>query len=245
MAENQPKTKRELFGERMKAKYPDREFADDEAMYGQINDDYDEYENSLNTYKEREKKLTDLFSHNKRSAQFLTDMANGVDPFLSMIESMGIEGISDVINDPEKKEAYAEANQKYVERIAQEESLKSEYEKNFGESMSLLERMQQERGLGDETIDEAMDLVMKIANEAIVGKFTEETIDMALKAVNHDADMENARTEGTVAGRNAKIEERLRKPESGDGVPVMGGANNVPRTSSRPRSMFDLANEAK
>ena len=50
MAENQTqsvpaKSKRDLFGERLKKKYPDRDYADDEALFGQINDDYDQYDN--------------------------------------------------------------------------------------------------------------------------------------------------------------------------------------------------------
>lgn len=241
----QSKSRRDLFGERLKKKYPDREFADDEALFGQINDDYDEYDNQLGQYKERENRLTDLFSKDPRSAQFITDMAKGNDPWLAVIERLGIDGITDLINDPGKQAEYAEANKKYVERLAKEKSLEEEYQKNFSESMSLLEKIQQERQLGDETIDAAMDLIMRITNEAILGKFTEETIGMALNAVNHDADITNARTEGEVAGRNAKIDEKLRKSQGGDGMPNLAGSNNAPTRKNIHRSMFDLADEAK
>ena len=84
MAENQTptaqKSKRDLLGERLKKKYPDREYADDEALFGQIDDDYTDYDNQLNQYKERESRLTELFSKDPRSAQFITDMAKGNDP---------------------------------------------------------------------------------------------------------------------------------------------------------------------
>lgn len=250
MAETQtpttpPKNKRDLFGERLKKKYPDREYADDDALFGQINDDYDEYDNQLGQYKERESRLTDLFSKDPRSAQFLTDMAKGNDPWLAVIERLGIDGVTDLINDPSKQEAYAEANKKYVERLAKEKSLEEEYETNLSESMKLLEQIQKERGLGDETIDAAMDLIMRITHEAILGKFTAETVDMALNAINHDADVSNARTEGTVAGRNAKIDEKLRKPATGDGQPNLAGSNNAPTRKNSQRSMFDLADEAR
>lgn len=249
MAENQTqaptKSRREQFGERLKQKYPDREFADDEALFGQIDDDYADYDNRLNDYKKREQSLTELFAKDPRNAQFITDMAKGNDPWIAVIERLGIDGITDLMNDPEKQEAYAEANRKYVERLAKEKSLEEEYQKNFAESMRLLETIQKERQLGDETVDAAMDLVMRIANEAIVGKFTEETINMALNAVSHDADVQNARDEGTVAGRNAKIDERLRKPDKGDGQPNLAGSNNAPTRKSSGRSMFDLADEAR
>ena len=245
MAENQPKTKKEMFGERLRGKHPDTEFADDEAMYGQINDDYDDYEKSLDEYKNREKTITDLFDKDKRSARFITDMANGVDPFIGVIENLGIEGVTDLINDPSKQEAYAEANKKYLERLAKEKDLSDEFEKNISESMASLDQMQTERGLDDNTVNAAMAMLINIANDAIVGKFSTDAIELALKAVNHDADVENARSEGTVAGRNAKIEEQLRKPKSGDGMPNLGGANNVQTQRQQKRSMFDIAADAR
>ena len=250
MAENQTptttgKSKRDQFGERLKKKYPDREYADHDALFGQIDDDYADYDNQLSQYKERESRLTDLLNKDPRSAQFITDMAKGNDPWLAVIERLGIDGVTDLMNDPSKQAEYAEANKKYVERLAKEKTLEEEYQKNFAESMNLLEQIQQERQLGDETIDAAMDLIMRITNEAIIGKFTTETIDMALNAVNHDADVQNARTEGTVAGRNAKIDEKLRKPTTGDGQPNLAGSNNAPTRKSSNRSMFDLADEAR
>lgn len=244
MAETQTKTKKDLFRERLGAKYADMNFDDEEAMYGRINDDYDEYENSIKEALEREKKITDVFSNNPHGAGFLTDLAKGNDPYLAMIERMGIDGITDVLNNPEKKAAYAEANKKYLERVADEKRLTEEYEKNMGESGQMLEQIQQERGLSDEQVDAAMDMVIKIAHEAIVGKFTRETVDMALKAIGYDAAVDNARSEGNIAGRNARIEEKLRKQSGGDGMPVMGGANNAPR-EKQGESIFDIASRAR
>ena len=132
-----------------------------------------------------------------------------------------------------------------MERLAKDKELEKEFYENFAESMSTLERIQQERQLGDETVDAAMELVMRIFSEALVGKFTEETINMTLNATNHDADVQNARTEGTVAGRNAKIDEKLRKPKQSDGMPNLGGSNNAPTRKRTNQSMFDLADEAR
>lgn len=242
----QTKSRRDQLGERLKKRYPDREFADDEALFGQVNDDYDDYDNQIGQYKEREKALTDLFAKNPRSARFLTDMAKGEDPWISTVRRLGIDGITDIINNPDKQEEYAAANKEFVERLAKDKELEKEFYENFAESMSTLERIQQERQLGDETVDAAMELVMRIFSEALVGKFTEETINMALNAINHDADVQNARTEGTVAGRNAKIDEKLRKPKQGDGMPNLGGSNNAPTNKEKkPLTVFDYAEAAK
>lgn len=246
MAENQPKkSRKELFVEKLKAKYPDIDFNDEETMFGRIDDDFASHEEELGKYKKRESELAGLVGKDPRAAQFLSDMASGKDPWLAVLERLGIDGVSDLINNPEKQEEYAEANRKYVERIAKEKSLEEEYQANFSESMKMLEQMQTERGLDDATIDAAMDLIMKTTNEAIMGKFTPETVEMALKAINHDAEVEAARSEGEVAGKNAKIDETLRKPQAGDGLPAMGGTNNGPtRRKNKPASLFDMAREA-
>lgn len=242
----QPKSKREQILERLKKKYPETDFEDEDSVFGKINEDYAEHENQLNQYKEREGRITDLFSKDPRSAQFIVDMAKGNDPWIAIIERLGIDGITDIMNDPTKQEEYAKANEAYVQRLAKEKTLEEEYQKNFAESMDLLERIQQERKLGDDTIDAAMELVIRIANEAIVGKFTEETIGMALNAITHDADVENANSEGVITGRNAKIEEKLRKPKAGDGIPHLAGSNNNPAPMrTKGESIFDIARSAQ
>ena len=71
------KSNREQYAERLKAKYPDREFADDEALWGQANEDYDGYDKELAGYKEREKAFSDLFTSDPRSAAFLTNWRKG------------------------------------------------------------------------------------------------------------------------------------------------------------------------
>lgn len=242
----QPKSKREQILERLKKKYPETDFEDEDSVFGKINEDYAEHENQLNQYKEREGRITDLFSKDPRSAQFIVDMAKGNDPWIAIIERLGIDGITDIMNDPTKQEEYAKANEAYVQRLAKEKTLEEEYQKNFAESMDLLERIQQERKLSDDTIDAAMELVIRIANEAIVGKFTEETIGMALNAITHDADVENANSEGVIAGRNAQIEEKVRKPKAGDGIPHLAGSNNNPAPMrTKGESIFDIARSAQ
>lgn len=52
------KSNRERYTDRLKAKYPDKEFADDEALFAQINDEYDGLDKELSGYKEREKALS-------------------------------------------------------------------------------------------------------------------------------------------------------------------------------------------
>ena len=131
MADNNGvKSRRDQQLERLRKKYPDKKFEDDEEIYGQIYDDYDQYEQDLSGYKDREKAMSDMFAADPRSAQFLADMHNGNDPYVGLVKNFGIE-IQDVLDDPEMQEKIAEANKDYVERVAKSRQLDEEYEKKY------------------------------------------------------------------------------------------------------------------
>ncbi len=249
MAENQTptptKSRREQFGERLKKKYPDRDFADEEALFGQIDDDYNDYDNQIGVLKDHEQKLSDMFSADPRSANFLTSWRKGEHPMTSFIRQFGKDGLEELVENEEKMEEFAKANEEYLARVAKEKELEEEYRKNLDASLKNLDMFQKEHGLTDEQTDKVMETLVGIVRDGIVGKFTPESIGMALNAINHDADINNARAEGEVAGRNAKIDEKLRKPQSGDGQPNLAGSNNAPTRKNISRSMFDLADEAR
>lgn len=250
MAENQAQkpsamSKRDQFGERLKKKYPDREYADDEALFGQIDEDYTDYDNQINQYREREQKFADMFTSDPRSAHFVNNWRNGSDPVVELVRQFG-KDMLEAANDPERLNKIAEANKEFLGRVAKEKELDEIYQKNLSESLKYLEKFQADNGLSDEQVDEVMKYLIDIIGDGIMGKFSPESMNMALNAINHDADVANARTEGTVAGRNAKIEEKLRKPNSGDGTPNLAGSNNAPsRQDKRPMNIFDYADAAR
>lgn len=246
MAEGkQVKSRRDEFGERLRAKYPDREYADDEALFGQINDDYDEYDNQLSGYKERESKLADMFTNDPRSAQFITDMAQGKDPWVSLVNRIGIDGVKEMLEDPAKMDDFAASNKEYVERMAKQRGLEEEWQKNMAATLKMLEEKQTELGLSEEEIDAAADWIKEVTNDAVIGIIKPKTLEMALKAINHDTDVATASEEAEIRGKNAKVEAQLRKPKRGDGTPTLGGANNAPAPSRQKGSIFDIADGAR
>lgn len=239
-------SKRDQFKTRLRHKYPDMDFDDDDVFFGRINDDYDDYDKDLLDYKEREFKLSDMFSSDPRSAHFLTNWKNGSDPFVELIRQFGTD-VVEAANDPERQEEMAAANKEFVDRVAKEKELDEEYEKNISESLEMLSSYQQEHGLSDDEVDNIMELIVGVMRDGILGKFRPETIDMAMKALNYDSAVATADHEGEVRGRNSKIDERLRKQKKGDGLPNLDGKNGGANSGKHKRNMdvFDFANAAK
>ena len=245
MADNNGvKSRRDQQLERMRKKYPDKKFEDDEEIYGQIYDDYDQYEQDLNGYKDREKAMSDMFAADPRSAQFLADMHNGQDPFVGLVKNFGVN-IEDVLHDPKMQEQIAEANKEYVERVAKSRKLDEEYEKNMDASLETLRQFQEERGMSDDQIDAVVDVVLTVVRDGVMGKFSKETLAMFVNAINHDSDVASASEEGRVAGRNDKIVEGLRKRDKGDGTAPLNGKNGGAPKNKRNMDIFDFANAAK
>ena len=237
------KSKRDLLAERLKGKYPDKDFSDDDAFYGQISDDYDDYDKNLSGYKDREKTFSDMFTSDPRSAAFITDWRKGEDPTIGLIRRFG-DQIKDAIDDPSKLDAIAKANEEYVKRVEENKKLNAQYEENLKKTLQYLDKLQQQNKLEDKEIDDVMEFLYKIVDDGIIGKFSPETIEMARKAIHHDADIEEAGHEGEVRGRNAKIDEKLRGGNKGDGMPSLNGKNGVQKPK-RPTSIFDLAEAAR
>ena len=222
---NQPiKTKRDLVVERMSAKHPDIDFSDDEVLHGQIVDDFAQGDDELAKYKEREKAFADMFTSDARAAQFMMDWKEGGDPILGIIRRYGVE-IKDAIDDPELQEEIAEANKEHIERIAKEKEYEAMYKNNLEQTLTDLDAIQKEMGLTDEQAEGAIMYLQAIVSDGVLGKYTPENIKLALKAMNHDADVAQAAYEGEVKGRNTKIEEKLRMKKKNDGTATLDGKN--------------------
>lgn len=230
------KSKKDLLNERLRGKYPDKDFSNEEVFYGQISDDYDDYDNRMKGYEERETALSNMFTSDPRSARFLTEWREGGDPIIGLVRQFGTD-IKEAIDDPERQEAIAEANKEFVERVAKEKELEDEYQANLQESLSVLEQMQQEKGLSDEQIDDAMEFIINIVKDGVMGKFSAETIEMAMKAKGFDEAVAAAEYEGEVRGRNANITEKLKKNAKGDGTAQIDGQN---RNGGQPRQRGSL-----
>lgn len=237
MAENEEvKSKRDLTLERLRGKYPEDTFDDDEQVFARINDDYDYYDKELAGYKEREGAFSDMFTSDPRTARLMMDWKNGDDPAVALLRMYG-DDIKEAIDDPEKQEAIAEANKEYMERVAKEKQYEDEYSANLAKSLTEMEAVQQELGLTDDQVDETMSSIIAVAKDAMMGKFLPETIKMFVKAKNYDDDVARAEAEGEVRGKNTRVKEELRKPAQGDGTPQLAGKNG---NKAAARAMPDL-----
>jgi hypothetical protein len=238
------KSRRDSMVERLKGKYPDKEFADDEAIYGQISDDYDDYDNQLSSYRDREQGMVDMMTKDPRSANFLAAWHQGENPLVAMMRMYGPE-LKDALDDPDLQDKLEEAQKDYLDRMSKDKELEQEAETNIQQSIAERDAFQQENGLSDEEMNKIWDTLQQMFEDALKGKFSRESMDMVYKAINHDTDVAAAADEAEVRGRNSRIEEKLRKRNSSDGIAALDGANNAQQQAKPSNSIFDVARDAQ
>lgn len=215
------KTKRDLALERLKMRHPEAEYADDEAIYGAINDDYDADQKAIEGYKTNEKAMIDMMTADPRSAVFLQAMKNGKNPFVELVRIFGEEFV-EMLTDPEQADAIAEAQAEYLKRVAESKKLDDEYEENIKKSYAVFDEMEKE--FGEDVTNDLIGKIFVVANDVIRGKFTREALDMLRLAASHDEDVANAAHEGEVRGKNIKHQRNLELRRRGDGVADLASA---------------------
>lgn len=220
-AQQATKTKRDLALERLKTRHPENEYADDEAIFGAINDDYDADQKSLGEYKEKEKSLSNMMENNPNAASFLQGMMKGENPWSGFVRNFGEEGI-DYFTDPDNAEEIGKAQEEYLKRVSEGKKLSEEYSKNMEASQAVFEQMDKE--FGDEVTDKLIGKMMSVANDVIRGKFTREALDMFRLAETHDQDVEDAAHEAEVRGKNSKHLEKLKLRKKDDGTASLDSA---------------------
>ena len=229
------KTKRDLALERLKIRHPDTDYADDEAIYGAINDDYDEDQKALEGYKANEKAMSDMMTADPRSAAFLQAMKGGKNPVVELVRNFGDEFV-DILTDPEQADAIGEAQADYLKRVSESKKLDDEYAENIKKSYEVFDAMDKE--FGEDVTNELIGKMFVVANDVIRGKFTKEALDMFRLAASHDEDVANASHEGEVRGKNIKYQKNLELRKKGDGVADLDSATAEPSQNGDNQSDF-------
>ena len=220
--------------DRLKGRYPDMDADDEEAVMGRINDDYDDYDKKIAEYEGRERELSDLFARDPQSATFLAEWSKGGDPVMELVRRYGPD-LRDALDDPDRQGELAERNKEYLDRIRKGEELDKAYQENIDDTLDRLNAMEDSGEMDGDKADEIFSVLLGIVNDGVLGKFSDETIRLIGKGLGYDMAVSEAYEEGTVKGKNEKIEERLRKKEASDGTPHLGGGGGTSRARVEPQ----------
>lgn len=218
------KTKRDIALEKLKARHPDTDYVDDEAIYGAINDDYDADQKALTGYRDNEKKMSEMMSKDPRNAAFLKAMMGGKDPVLSLVEEFG-DDFLDYLSDPDNRDALNEARKKHLEKLTKSKELDEQADKNLEKSLDVMDAYDEK--YGEDVTNAALEQYAKDVNDYLLNNIKESTLDTYRLASSHDEDVENAAHVAEVKGRNANITKHVRLKKAGDGTKDLEGGSSA------------------
>lgn len=217
MAENSEKKKSRASREKLLAlareHYPERKFRDldtpeveGEEGVDDLDDAISEYVEELQSgkaaYDEKNGKLRALLLNDPYVADVMQDWIETGDPRAALVKTFGDDlGMSD-----EAKETFKGELAGWRERKAASDEADKVAKENYLQSLASLKEWGDAKGL---TLEQQRDIMVKLLTIAINGfceeKYSVEDFEMVNNAINHNADVEAARQEGEVKGRNEKI----------------------------------------
>lgn len=207
---------REIIRERLRGYNPEGEYEEDEAFYGGVSSALDDRDRLM----ESNRQLAEVFQRSPQTASFFIDMMDGKGLYESLARNFGddlklaIEGGDEVAGEYDR--GLEEWRQKRDARAKEEEELRANLETFSSEFDAWLS----ENGYSEEERASLNEEMQRIAEAMSRGNHMDfaRAIDRARR---YDADIESARAEGEIRGRNARIaEERSMPTRRGDGLPM-------------------------
>lgn len=236
MAENPQSTKshRDKVRERVGANRPDLNMDDEEAVYGAISEDYDNYDNIQKEnegYRKREQDFADFITSGEHNGEYWEGLANGKDLFEIAVGIHGRESLLEYLQSDEAIKKYEAADNAYKEKIAKNKELEEAASKNLAETDEKINKAIADGLFTEDEATKAIEGLLDIADAVKLNICEPEWIAMWLKAQAYDNDVESARKEGREEGVNEGIDKQMRSRRekrggNGPSMPVgAGGAN--------------------
>lgn len=234
---NAPEPKaRDLFYERFRANFPDSNYEEDEdAIYRDANSRYDALEKDSKQLKDLTDKLNVRLGSDPAMANVVLDWLDGEDFRVAMARHMGPEALAVPEEGSEEYGKWKEAGD--ARRKEQEDMAAkvNEYRTNAEASQAALDEFATENNLTDEQKAEYQKFITEELLPALyAGKMDKGFYQLIQHGRNYDADIEGAREQGRVDGRNEKIETE-KKHHAGSGLPNGATGGNTSAEVDDPR----------
>lgn len=213
---------RENLLSRAREKFPDRKFSDIGAEPSEGVADLDEaidemlteYATRQATYDENNSRLTELMLNDPTASEFVMKWLETGDPRTALIEAFGDDlGMSE-----ESRANFKDQLSKWRERKSANDAIEAEAEENWNNSLAALKEWGEAKGLTLEQQRDVMLRLLAITFNGMENKYGQDDFELAYNAINHDSDVEAARAEGEVTGRNEKIAATRRERAAANSV---------------------------
>jgi hypothetical protein len=207
-------TQKERYRSRYKEAFPDLADDDEEGLYERANGNLDE----LDGYRKNNEALVGAMGKNKALAAMLSAAKDGQDPFEWLAENLGAD-LTEMVQDKEYAKKISAAAQKFIETQDKYKQASETSSANWTKSLNDLKAAAADLGLDDKGALDLASEVLQFAQNVFQGICSVDDFKRFRDGGRYDNDVNAAREEGEVKGRNTRISEDLRKGVNPEGVP--------------------------
>lgn len=208
--------------ERMRSMYPDRNFDSmsgeggeggdgGEALDSAILEAIDELVRTRDEGRAKNAALNKLLFSDPRASEFVNLWVETGDPFSAIATIFGDEVD---LKSEEGRTRYKNELDAFNARREADNKLNQEAEANWNASLDALDAWGNAKNLSDEEKVNIMLCLVGITANGTVNKYDEDAFEMAYRSNMFDKAVSDARHEGEVTGRNARIDENKRARRS-------------------------------
>lgn len=226
------------FKQKLKSRYPDREFETDE--------DWDnaglELAETIEKYGSSEEAINAVFTAHPELFQIFADLLDGASLPIAFNRNLDIEDFMPKEGDDDFEEVSKIYSEKKAKRAKNEET-QAEVDKNAAESWERVDAFIAEKGLTEEQKQAIIDQIYLNYENLLYGKITPEMLDGAYKALNYDSDINAAAKAAEINGRNQNIQKKIEKEKTdviGDSIPVIESLTDIESPKKR-KSVIESA----
>ncbi len=219
--------------QRYKDRNPEKDYADDNALFEDIEGDLkglDEYK-TKNT--ETNEKLIGVLRSHPEIAKFIRDIAKGAPVGEALARNFDLEAITPADGDPDF-DSWEKGLGDRAASLKEKDDYEAQLQENSDVSVKTMKDFVAKNDVSEESAAEFFDLIDSIFQDAADGKIEEATLTALYTHVKHDEVVADEVEKATVQAKNAKIEEAATTEENvGDGLPDVqsgGGAKAAMET---------------
>ena len=212
----------------MQERYPDEEWADDDAYEEKLTNHLTEAEAKLNEYKSNDEVISDLMERNPEFAMVIMAMRKGM-PFEAALRRYLGDIFKDTVEegDPDWDALKKASDEFLAEKKKADDEIATRTANLEKSDLAFTEFVERNFPTEDEQIAFA-EYVRNTLSNIGMGDLSENIFDMFLKAYKHDTDVEDAKEAGAIEARNEKITaKRIKEKNETDGMPIGGGSSPV------------------
>lgn len=225
--------------EYMTAKFPDREFGDDDELEQALYDYLTQSDKKIAGHEAANKTIMEVVQAYPEFAQIIEDVANGIPVQVAIARQFDSSELAVPEGEPDY-EAYKQAAEERTKRLADMKARVETREKNMARSKTDVDAFFAEQGLSEE---EQQRFVAWVDNEILAnlldGKVNKEILTKLYQGWVYDTAVAEARETGKVEGRNEQIETRRVRAQKTDGLPADGGSVEATSASETDKDIID------